>query len=115
LLARGGLEIHAGEADRRVAPDVDAQLVRAGQLRSHRQPQAVTELGRLAPADIAVRRHTLPEWSKLVARRAGLVGYDRVGDVDRLLQFPEDAIGRKRGLVAFEQRQPLAHPFAFGL
>src|SRR5690606_11385968 len=95
-LACGGLEIGAGEADRRVAPDVDAKLVGTGELGAHRQAEAVAKLGRLAPADVAVRAAALPERHQLVARAAGVVGDDRVGDVDGLLQVPKYAVRGQR-------------------
>ena len=41
----------------------------------------------------------LPEGRELVARAAGVVGDDRVGDVDRVQQVPDDAVGRERRLV----------------
>src|SRR5690606_27003498 len=83
-LARGGFEVGAGEADRRVVPSVDTQLVRAGQLRAHRETETISKLRGLAPADVAVRRHRLPERDELVAWGAGIVGDDRVRHVDRL-------------------------------
>src|SRR5438477_4064235 len=50
-LAHRGLEIHAGKADRGVAPHVDAELVRRRQLRTHRDAEPIAELRGLAPAD----------------------------------------------------------------
>jgi hypothetical protein len=50
-LAHRRLEIHAGEADRGIAPDVDAELVGGGELGAHREAEPVAELRRLAPAE----------------------------------------------------------------
>ena len=109
-LAHRGLEIHAGEADRGIAPDVDAELVRAGELGAHGKAEAVAQLGGLAPADIGVRRRRLPERRELVARAAGIVGDDGVGLVDRVLQVPQHAVGVERRLVVGELGHPLLEP-----
>src|SRR5713226_4973822 len=77
-----GLEIHARKADRGIAPDIDAELVGPGELGAHREAEAIAELGRLAPADIAERVLADPERRELVARAAGVMGDDRVLDVD---------------------------------
>src|SRR5713226_121978 len=77
-----GLEIHARKADRSIAPDIDAELVGPGELGAHRQAEAIAELGRLAPADVAERVLADPERRELVARAAGVMGDDRVLDVD---------------------------------
>src|SRR5215217_8450 len=39
VLAHGSFEVHPGESDRRVAPDVDAEMIRAGELGAHRQTE----------------------------------------------------------------------------
>ena len=78
-LAHRRLEIHAGEADRGITPDVDAELVRAGELGAHGEAEPVAELGRLSPADVGMRRRRLPERRELVARAAGVVGDDGIG------------------------------------
>ena len=109
-LAHRGLEIHAGEADRRVAPEIDAELVGAGQLGAHREAETVAELGRLAPADIGERRLADPERRDLVARAAGVVGDDRVLDVDRVQQVPDHPVGRDRRRVRGQPVHPLAEP-----
>src|SRR5215469_14842050 len=64
-LAHRGLEVHAGEADRRVAPHVDAERVRPRQLGPHREPETVAELGGLPPADVGERVRALPERREL--------------------------------------------------
>ena len=53
------------------------------ELGPHREPEAVAELRGLAPADVAERRGRDPERRDLVARAAGVVGDDRVVEVDR--------------------------------
>ena len=76
LAAHAGLEVHAGHADGRIAPHVDAQLVGMRELGAHRQPQAVAQLRRLAPADVAERRRRTSRTGHLVARAAGIVRDD---------------------------------------
>ena len=109
-LAHAGLEVHAGETDGGVAPQVDAELVGLGQLGAHGKPEAHAELGGLAPADIGHRFGRHPERRNLVARAAGVVGDDGVLAIDRVHQFPDDAVGAERGLVGVQQRAPLFHP-----
>ena len=60
------------------------------------RPRPVAELRGLAPADVGQRRGRLPERRELVARAAGIVRDDGVGDVDRLLQVPQHAVGSER-------------------
>src|SRR5207302_2724477 len=67
-LPHRGFEVHAGEPDRRIPPHVDAQLPGRLELGPHRQPQAVPELGRLAPPDVREGYLGLPERRELVAR-----------------------------------------------
>ena len=95
-----GLEVHAGEADGGVAPDVDAELLRRRQLGAHGEAEPVAELRGLAPAEIGERRRRAPEGRELVARAAGVVGDDGVVAVHRVLQVPEHAVGVERRVVA---------------
>ena len=103
-----------GEADRGISPDIDAQLIRSGQLRAHRQPQAISELRGLAPADIAERRYAISRTAS--AGRAGdpaswvMIVF---GHIDGVLKIPQHAIGAERRVVAFEQRQPFGQPASF--
>ena len=87
-LAHRGLEVHAGEADRRVAPEVDAGLVRMHQLGAHRQPEPHAKLRGLAPADIGHRLGGHPERRDLVARAAGIMGDDGVLRIGALPSAP---------------------------
>src|SRR5690606_22453092 len=114
-LARRGLEVGPGKPDRGITPDVDAQLVRARELRAHREPKAVAELRRLTPADVAVRTATLPKRHQLVTRTASVVGDDRVRDVDGLLQIPQHAIRRNRAGFLPTLPFPFRKPSGFGL
>ena len=109
-LAHRRLEVHAGEADRRVAPHVHAELVGFGEFRAHRESEAVAELGGLAPADVGERRRALPERGYLVARAAGVVGDDGVVDVHRLMQFVEYPVRIERRLVVGAPGLPLGEP-----
>ena len=52
---------------------------------------------------------------ELVARAAGVVGDDGVGDVDRLLQVPQHAVGIERRAVVGELRHPLGEPGLVGV
>src|SRR5690606_26257913 len=99
---------------RSVAPDVDAQLVGTGELGAHREAEAVAELGRLAPADVAVRAAALPERHQLVARAAGVVSNYGVCDVDGLLQVPQYPVRRERARLLGALGLPAGEPFAFG-
>src|SRR5690348_1713868 len=84
-LAHRGLEIHAGETDRGIAPDIDAELVGPCEFGAHRKPEAIAELGGLAPAEIGEGLDRLPERRELIARAAGIMGDDGVPDVDGVL------------------------------
>src|SRR5579859_6369022 len=110
LLAHRGLEIHPREADRRIAPDVDAELVGPRELGAHREPQPVAELRGLAPAEIGEGFYRLPERRELVSGAAGIMGDDGVLDVDGVLQVPEHAIRVERRVVARELRHPFRPP-----
>ena len=73
------LEIHSGETDSGITPDVHMQSASGlGKFGAHRQPETVTELRRLAPTDIGQRRDRLPKWRQLIARAARIVRNDRV-------------------------------------
>src|SRR5438067_1579921 len=109
-LAHRRLEIHAGEADRRITPEVDAQFVGRHELRAHRDAETVAELCRLAPAEIGERRLADPEGRDLVAWATGVVGDDRVLDVDRVQQIPDNAVGGDRRAVGGQPMLPLAEP-----
>src|SRR5690606_35983641 len=98
-LTHSRLKIHAGKANGGIAPHVDAQLVRASELGAHREPEAIAELCRLAPANIRKRRNSLPEWRELIARTACIMGDNRVGHVLAMLQIPLHAIRGDRRLV----------------
>src|SRR6185437_5978498 len=90
--ARRRLEIHAGEADCRVAPDVDAELLRRGEFRADSEAEPVTELCALAPAYIGSRRLGAPERYELITRAAAVMRHDRVRDIDGVEQIPDHAI-----------------------
>src|SRR2546422_1886424 len=75
-LAHRRLEVHAREADGRVTPHVDAELVGMRELGAHGEAQAVAELGGLAPADVAERLRAFPEGRDLIARAARVVRDD---------------------------------------
>ena len=94
------LEVHAGEADRGVTPHVDAELIGLRELGAHGESESRTELRGLAPADVGQWRRRFPERRKLIARAAGIMRDDGVGDVDGLLQIPQHAIGVERRVVA---------------
>ena len=96
-LPGGGLEVHAGEADGRVAPDVDAEVVRPGELGAHGQAEPVAELGGLAPAEVGERRGRLPERRHLVAGAAGVVGDDGLLLVDHSVQLGDHPVRIDRG------------------
>src|SRR5262249_45138205 len=91
-LAYCRLEIHAGEADGRIAPDIDAELVGRRELRPHREAEAVAELCRLAPAEIAERHLADPERRQVGTGAAGVVRDDRVLDVYRVQQVPDHTV-----------------------
>src|SRR6185437_15568003 len=101
-LAHRGLEIHPREADRRVAPQVDAELFRLRELGAHREAEPHAELRRLAPADIAHRLGRHPERRDLVARAAGVMRDDGVLRIDRVHQLPDDAVGIEWRLIVVE-------------
>ena len=46
---------------------------------------------------------------------AGIVGDDGIGDIHRMHEVPDDAIGRQRHVVGGQFRQPLRCPFVFDL
>ena len=99
--ARGGLEIEAGHAKRRVAHEIDAELVGRGDLGADREPEPGAELVRLAPAEIAARPGRAIERIELLARAAGIVRDDRLGGVDdahELRDHPVGVIGRSFGM-----------------
>ena len=80
------------------------------ELGAHRKPEAVAELGGLAPAEIGEGLDRLPERRELVARAAGIMGDDGVLDVDGVLQVPEHAVGIERRVVGGELRHPFRQP-----
>jgi len=99
-LPHRGLEVHPGEADRGVAPDVHTELSRAPPASPPSRDRDVPELRRLAPADVAERRDRLPERRDLIARAAGVVRDDRVGDVDRMHEIPDQRYGDRASCPA---------------
>src|SRR5262249_36338690 len=80
--ADGGLEVEPGHTEGGVAHEVHAELVGRGELGADGQPEPGPEGVRLAPAEIAARRHGAVERQELVARAAGGGGDDGVGTVD---------------------------------
>ena len=60
-------EVHAGEADRGVAPEVDAKFIRFRQLRAHGEAEAHAKLRGLAPTDVRHWLRRYPEWRDLIA------------------------------------------------
>ena len=113
-IARGGLDVHAGHADGGVAHDVDAELVRRGELGAHDDAEPVAELGRLAPAHIGAGRRRLPERQELFARAAGIVRDDDVVAVDGAHEIPDHAILVDRHLVGLELLGPFRQPRRLG-
>src|SRR6266566_3098405 len=69
--ADGRLEVHADHAEGGVAHDVDGKAVRTRELRPDREPEARTELRRLAPAEIPPLDGALVEGHDLIARMPG--------------------------------------------
>src|SRR5215475_1277948 len=95
-LAHRRLEVHAGEADGGVAPEIDAELVGGGELGAHGEAEAVAELGGLAPTDVGERCLRLPERRDLIPWAARVVRDDGVGQVHCVHEVPDHAIGTER-------------------
>src|SRR5690606_36082124 len=74
--AHRGFEIEPRHAERRVAHEVHAELVRRSELRPHDEAEPGAELVRLAPADVAARRARAIRRAHLVARAARIVRDD---------------------------------------
>ena len=108
--AHGRLEVEAGHAERRIAHEVDAELVGIGDLGADRQAQPRAELVRFSPAHIAARPRRLVERQHLITRRAAVVGDDRILGIDQARELADDAIGRDRALARGELGRPLRHP-----
>ena len=104
------LDLRAGVAERQVAHEVHAELVRVGHLRTHRKRNAVPEVRGLAPADVPVRHRRLVERHDLIARVAGIVGHHAVGVIDGPVDFVDDPIGIDRRFVGSQERRPLGQP-----
>ena len=111
LVAHGSLDVHPDHADGGVAHDVDAQLVRLGELRAHDRAQPETKLGGLAPSDVGPGRRALPHRRQLVAGTARVVRDDGVRHVDVVVQVVDDAVLVDRNLVGRELRHPVVEPF----
>jgi hypothetical protein len=75
------LEIESRHPERRVAHEVDAELVGRGDLGADREPKPGAELVRLAPAEIAARPGRAVERIELLARAARIMRDDRLGRV----------------------------------
>ncbi len=110
-LAHRGLEIHAGEADGGVAPDIDAELVgmrrasRPWRGRGH-SPAAWSCPSRYRCAARASTQNG-ESWSRgLPASWVMMV----LATSTVCMQVPDHAIGRQRRLVGGELRHPLGEP-----
>ncbi len=80
------------------------------ELRAHRQPEPVAQLGGLPPADVRQRLGRLPERREEIPGVARVVGDDRLGGVDHLGHLVDHAVGVDRRLVGGELRTPLVEP-----
>ena len=110
-LAHGRLEVHAGEADRRVAPHVDAELVRAAPASRPSPAPGRSRAGSSCPSRCSVSGVVVCQngesWSRGLPASWVMIVF---GDVDRVQQVPDHAVGRHRRLVRGELGHPLRHP-----
>ena len=108
--AHRGFHIQPHHTEGGIAHKVDDRLFGRRHLGAHRQPQAVPQLGGLAPADKTARRPCLPEGRNLLARAARFVGYDGVVQVHGVHNVPHHPVGVQRHLVAGQPGAPFRQP-----
>ena len=110
LLADSRFDVHPDHPDRRVAHEVDAELLGCGHLGTHDRPQAEAQLGRVTPAQVAsgcgrfVDRHQLVAW---VARVVGDDCRGRIGDGH---EIGDHAVGVQRCVVGTQFCRPAGVP-----
>src|SRR5207248_2379977 len=104
------LEIEPGHAEGGVAHEVDAELVRGGELGADHEAEPGAQRVRLAPAEIAARRHGAVERQQLDAWAAGVVSDNGVARIDRALELDVDSSGIDRDVLRAERRRPFGEP-----
>ena len=110
-VAAGGLKIGAAHPYGGVAHQVDHGFFGGGQLGAQGVAEAGAQLRGVAPAEVAAGGGGFVERHNLVAGVAGVVGYDAVGLVQPIVQFPDHAVGADGYVVGGEAGQPLGQPF----
>src|SRR2546428_2071179 len=108
--AHRGLEIEPGHAEGGVAHEVDAELLRSGELGADGEAESGAERVRLAPAEIAARRDGPVEGQQLVSRTSRVVSDDGLAPIDRAHELADDPIGVDRDFLQAEHRRPFREP-----
>src|SRR5215475_4690644 len=108
--AHGRFDIQTGHTKGAIAHEVETEFVRFGQLCANHQWNTVAEVGRLAPADVAVRDRRGVERHNGVAGRPSIVRDNAVLFIEDTLQLTNDPVGVNWYVIGTEYVRPFRHP-----
>src|SRR5262249_61985233 len=80
------------------------------QLGADDEAEPGAERVRLAPPEVAARRHRAVEGQELVARAPGVVGDDRLARIRRAHELGDHPVGAHGDVARAEDGRPLAEP-----
>ena len=108
--ADGRFDVQTGHAKGAVAHEIEAELLGFSELRADHQGDAVAEVGRLPPADVAMGYRGGVERHNRVAGVTGVVRDNAVIFIERPLQFTDHSVGVDGHVIRVQQIRPFGHP-----